>query len=323
MKKTAYDQITIGKLLKKSRQDKHLSIAQISDITKINKKYIKAIEEENYSIFPSEVFLVGFIKNYASYVGVPKQRALALYRREREIEEAEQLTTAKKSPLAFQITVTPNKIISFFFIIVALSVFIYLGTYASTILREPSLALSSPINVSNKQTVDFTTDQETIELIGTHEIGTKIRVNDKEYDFLESEVFTIEQSLNKGINKFRIESETEFGKKTDLTLNVVFEEKKPIPTKSEITTEKITSISGEITVTQAEAYFEIIIEDELVHSTIEKRGFVFDFEKSAKVEFFIPDITSLELEINGTPFSITTPRFLIEIENDNLEVIDL
>ena len=60
------------------------------------KEYLKALEESNYDSFPSEVYLKGFLKNYAKFLGINTERALAMYRRERDFKKNEPTISMSK-----------------------------------------------------------------------------------------------------------------------------------------------------------------------------------------------------------------------------------
>ncbi|RME14918.1 MAG: hypothetical protein D6797_07745 [Bdellovibrio sp.] len=58
-----------GQSLKAFRQKKGLSLDDISEATCIKKKYLIAIEEENFQALPAPVFVRGYIKHIAQYLG--------------------------------------------------------------------------------------------------------------------------------------------------------------------------------------------------------------------------------------------------------------
>jgi len=60
--------IEIGERLKSAREEKGMSIEKIEEITKIRSKYLISIEAGDFTIIPEEVYLKGFIKNYAECV---------------------------------------------------------------------------------------------------------------------------------------------------------------------------------------------------------------------------------------------------------------
>lgn len=72
-------ELELGSLLKKAREEKGLSIDDIQNETKIRKKYLEAIEENNFDILPGKVYLKVFVKGYARKVGLNYQELLNKY----------------------------------------------------------------------------------------------------------------------------------------------------------------------------------------------------------------------------------------------------
>lgn len=71
---------TVGELLRDEREKKGLLIKEIENAISIRTLYINAIEEGNYKLVPGEVYLKGFIRNYANYLGLNGQEMVDLYR---------------------------------------------------------------------------------------------------------------------------------------------------------------------------------------------------------------------------------------------------
>jgi transcriptional regulator with XRE-family HTH domain len=64
------DMLTVGKLLKNERERQELTFEDIADRTKINVKYVKAIEEDRKSQFPGDLYYELFTKSYAEALGL-------------------------------------------------------------------------------------------------------------------------------------------------------------------------------------------------------------------------------------------------------------
>ena len=64
--------------LKTHRESKSIEIDEISDYTKINPKYLNAIEEGNFDVIPN-IYMRLFIRSYAKYIDVDYKQALVDY----------------------------------------------------------------------------------------------------------------------------------------------------------------------------------------------------------------------------------------------------
>lgn len=84
---------TVGEILRAERVKKGLTIKDIENAISIRALYIEAIEEGNYGIVPGEVYLKGFIRNYATFLGLDSQQIMEVYRQNKE-----QQTAAKAPP---------------------------------------------------------------------------------------------------------------------------------------------------------------------------------------------------------------------------------
>lgn len=70
---------TLGSFLKKHRLSQGKELDDIAKKTRIHASTLRAIEEDNPKALPAEVFARGFIKNYAQYLGLDPNEALAWY----------------------------------------------------------------------------------------------------------------------------------------------------------------------------------------------------------------------------------------------------
>jgi len=89
---------SLGEKLKTARNEKGLTIDQISRDTNISIRYLEALEAENFSIFPGEPYVVGFIKNYGAYLDIDIQKLIALYRALKIQEQPIPVEQLLKSP---------------------------------------------------------------------------------------------------------------------------------------------------------------------------------------------------------------------------------
>jgi len=97
---------TVGELLRSEREKKGLSLKEIEAAISIRVLYINAIEEGNYEIVPGEVYLKGFIRNYANFLGLDGKKMVDAYREAqapRAPEPSMDTPTVQESPVVRKI----------------------------------------------------------------------------------------------------------------------------------------------------------------------------------------------------------------------------
>ena len=77
-----------GALLRRLRESANATLQDVADITKISKRYLRALEENDYSALPAAVYVRGFVTEYARALGLDSKRVaksyMSLYKRYRE-----------------------------------------------------------------------------------------------------------------------------------------------------------------------------------------------------------------------------------------------
>lgn len=73
----------IGEVLRASRESRGVSLEEASASTKIRMTYLTALEEERFDVVGGSVYVKGFLRSYATYLGLDPEPLVAAYR-ERE-----------------------------------------------------------------------------------------------------------------------------------------------------------------------------------------------------------------------------------------------
>jgi cytoskeletal protein RodZ len=93
---------SLGDKLKAARESKGYNYDEVSRDTMIAARYIQALEEENFEVFPGEAYLLGFLRNYGEYLGLDPQELHNGYRalkiQEQPIPVEELLHTPSEAP---------------------------------------------------------------------------------------------------------------------------------------------------------------------------------------------------------------------------------
>lgn len=69
----------LGQMLRDARESKGISLAEAEEATKIRRKYLQALEGADYSALPPSIYARGFLRNYAAYLGLNAEEALAAF----------------------------------------------------------------------------------------------------------------------------------------------------------------------------------------------------------------------------------------------------
>ena len=64
----------IGPVLQQKRREKGLSLKDVEQATKIRTRYLEGLEREDYSALPDAVYVQGFLKTYANFLGLDGDR---------------------------------------------------------------------------------------------------------------------------------------------------------------------------------------------------------------------------------------------------------
>ncbi|AJH73884.1 DUF4115 domain-containing protein [Bacillus tropicus] len=95
----------LGQKLKEARETKGLSVDQLHEITKIQKRHLVAIEEGNYDVLPGAFYARAFIKQYADAVGLNGEELLVEYQStipQSEKRDVPQVSTGQKTQETMQ-----------------------------------------------------------------------------------------------------------------------------------------------------------------------------------------------------------------------------
>ena len=70
---------SVGEILQRARSNRGGTIAEASRVTKIPRRYLEALEQENYEILPAPVYTRGFLRSYAGYLGLEPGKLMPFF----------------------------------------------------------------------------------------------------------------------------------------------------------------------------------------------------------------------------------------------------
>ncbi|MEW6587207.1 MAG: RodZ domain-containing protein [Nitrospirota bacterium] len=87
----------VGDVLRKRREELGLDLRRISETLKIKCDYLKAIEEEAHERLPADVYVKGYIHEYARILDLDPDATLRSYAEERSSRKTEQTTAGEEA----------------------------------------------------------------------------------------------------------------------------------------------------------------------------------------------------------------------------------
>ena len=78
---------SLGDTLRSAREERRISMDQAVHETNISRTYLEALESEDFTAFPAEAYLIGFLRNYAEFLGIDSDKAVGRFRNYKLSEE--------------------------------------------------------------------------------------------------------------------------------------------------------------------------------------------------------------------------------------------
>lgn len=71
--------MSLGETLKEARESKGLSLDLVEEETKIRRKYLAALEEDEFGLLPGRVYVKAFLRTYARFLGLDGDELVARF----------------------------------------------------------------------------------------------------------------------------------------------------------------------------------------------------------------------------------------------------
>lgn len=210
--------LTLGEKLKKLRSERRMSLGEASRQTMIQVKYLERLEEGAYDKLPADVYVRGFLRSYAEFLGVGEKILLRMYDKEIGIRKNLDSRKAPKIEKRENISVssfvfTPRMLAAGVAFLLVFGSFFYLykeiGSFAST----PRLVIISPDK-------NYVTDGNSITVEGVTDRDAKLFLNGQPILVNDDGKFREGVTVQSGTNVINIRAVNKFDKEAAETLNV-------------------------------------------------------------------------------------------------------
>ena len=212
---------TVGSILKKAREEKSLSHKEIFQVIKIHPRFLKALEEGDWSIFSGGVHAKGFLKNYAEYLGLGIDEVLAFFRREYDEEKNNKKIRSATKPLsAPRLVVTPG-------LVLAAATAVFVTLFFSYIIYQYRSFAGAPILILDQPRTDLTVSDPLLNVVGRTDPDAAIFLNGQEISTGERGTFSAHITLAEGVNTLNFIAKNKLGKENKVSRTVVVRPEPP------------------------------------------------------------------------------------------------
>lgn len=226
-KKKIKDQFVVSELLKKSREELGLRIVDVEKRIGVAKKYINALENNDFCQLPAKIYCIHFVRKYAQFLNLDVDDILETFKKEYTVFKKTQgmynpsLKKNKKSLTFFELLVVPKLLRSVMIGVVGLCFLVYLFFGVRNIFAKPLLKIHSPEN-------NVTVNESIVELSGTIDENAQVFINDQEIlTTIDGEFETI-LNLNKGVNIIEVKAINKHGVENVELRKILVEDSKSV-----------------------------------------------------------------------------------------------
>lgn len=222
--------LTLGEKMRKARNEKRITLSEISKNTKIQMEYLENLESGNYSKLPADVYVKGFLKSFAEYIGINEDYLIKSFNKEKSIQKniagnGKNEIVPRKINLS-RFSINPKMISIIFISLFFLGLLFYLYRNLNNFVSNPELVILNPSN-------NAIINESSVIIKGKTDVGNNLFINNQPALVDENGFFNENIILREGINVISVKSVNQFNKEVVESVSVeahysLLEEEKPI-----------------------------------------------------------------------------------------------
>lgn len=213
---------TLGEKLHTLRKAARLTLSELSAMTKIQKTYLKAFEENAYHKLPDPIYARNYLKTLAKTLGGEEAYYLDQFEQERgtcDVVNKHQVPRQRTRATSLFVTSRFAHLCLFLLLIGCLVT--YIGVEVKTIITPPHLSISSPAD-------GFLTPEATVIVKGKTDKGASIKINGQIVLLAQDGSFEKEIALERGVNVLQIEGAKRYSHLATIYRRIIFDNGKSI-----------------------------------------------------------------------------------------------
>jgi len=293
--------LTLGEKLKKFRDERRVSLSDISRLTKIPLKYLEYLDKGTYEKLPADVYVKGFLKNYAELLGVDEHILIRLFEKEKGISknlrEKNGKGEEKKRPVNISsFVITPKIIATSAILLLILAGVVYLYKEFGSFSDNPRLVILSPEK-------NYSTSGNSVIIEGVTDEDGKVFINNQPVLVDENGKFRENLTVQAGTSAINVRAVNKFEKETQETLTIqstfqeTVTESKPPDNKNVISENK--GVKIEVRVDPGPVWLSVETDGNLVFSGTMLTGATQSFAGESKIVVNSGNGKATLLKLNG------------------------
>jgi cytoskeletal protein RodZ len=297
------DSLTLGERMKKLRDERRLSLGEISKGTKIQTKYLQYFEESEYMKLPADVYVKGFLRSYGLYMGISEISLIKQFEREKGIHKNIKKIVDEdkiKKPINFSIfVITPKMIIVGIILLAVFSSFIYLYLQVNNFISTPRLIIVKP-------TDSLVVEGSSTRVVGMAEKNALVTINDQPVLVNEKGEFSEDIGLKEGVNVIAIKARNKFNKEATqaVSVNAVFpalqgQQQSSSSQQNPEQGQQASLVSAEVSVSPNSTWLSVEADGNLVYSGVLLPESVQKFDAREKISISSGKGKETFVKING------------------------
>lgn len=211
------ESLTLGEKLIKLRSQYRMSLVDISKATRIQVKYLEALESGDHRDLPAEVYVRGFLRSYARYLGLEDDAFIKLYDKEKHIREhlgKEEVKPEPKSLISGKAwVITPRTVLFTAIALILFGTFWYLFSELRAFVAEPHLVITTP-------TPGQVVSEGSVVVVGKTDLGAQISLNGEPVFVDAGGAFQEKITLQPGSNILKVAATNRFDKTKEVVLTI-------------------------------------------------------------------------------------------------------
>lgn len=280
--------VTAGEVIKSKRESLGKDLNTVCLDTKIQRRFLEYIENNQFEKFDSKVFASGFIKIYSKYLGLDVEKILALYRRSTQVEvKSVNKKGIKGKKKGIKLSISPRVISISFLILFLILIVGYVGFQIFKFQTPPTLTIFQPND-------GLITNEQEITVKGITQSLITVQIDGKQIETNEKGEFESVVKLTEGVNTISVKAMRASNNNLNTTdsFKVIYN---PIKQEQEVDIKKfLLSLS----ITQSPSWIKLDIDDENKISQVLQPNTIHEFEVNQKFTLVTGRVQNTKLIVN-------------------------